>query len=88
MNKNCCGNCKYWNPNKTWCKKHDGIMNYGTLCTGWRDKKYVMECGTCEEVFCKSDEAFYIDDVRVCDEWCVFLLGFRISIFSNFRRKG
>lgn len=30
----------------------------------------------------------WFDDVRVCDEWCVFLLGFRVSIFYNFRRKG
>lgn len=52
---------------RKWCKKYDGAMSYGTLCTGWEDKKYVVECGVCEEVFCRSDEAFYIDDDRVCE---------------------
>ena len=65
--KNCCGNCKYWDSMRKWCKKHDGLMNYGTLCTGWEDTNYVVECGACEEVFCRSDEAFYVDDARVCE---------------------
>ena len=67
MDKNCCGNCKHWDSTRKWCKKHDGAMSYGTLCTGWEDKNYVMECGVCEEIFCKSDEAFHIDDTRVCE---------------------